>query len=154
MVPGEHDAPVTGGRPLAPEDDAPRTAPLSGAGPINLLALAQKICDRYREEFPDEKERYGINGYAWCVHDNQHLLNWGAQSVNGFFDVRQEVSWLARVLEARGFPVERLARNLDIGAAVIGSDVVGAAGVLLAQTLTDVACFVRSGEFVDYVPDD
>lgn len=145
---------MSGGRPLPPEDDAPRAASLGNAGPINLLALAEKICHRYRDEFPDEKERYGVNGYAWCVHDNQHLLNWGAQSVNGFFDVKQEVSWLANVLEARGFPVDRLARNLDIGAEVVGREVTGPAGAQLADTLTEAASFVRSGEFVDYVPDD
>lgn len=145
---------MTGGRPRPPEDDAPRTAALSGTETIDLLAIAEKICRRYRDEFPDETERYGVNGYAWCLHDNQHLLNWGAQSVEGFFDVKQEVSWLANVLESRGFPIDRLARNLDIGAEEVTAEVAGAAGLQLAETLADAASFVRSGGFVDYEPPD
>ena len=127
---------------------------MSDTESIDLLGIAERICRRYRDEFPDEKERYGVNGYAWCVHDNQHLLNWGAQSVSGFFDVKQEVSWLAGVLESRGFPTDRLARNLDIGAEVVGAEITGAAGLQLADTLADAANFVRSGDFVDYEPQD
>jgi hypothetical protein len=84
------------------------------------------------------------------VHDNQHLLNWATESVNGELDIRQEVAWLATVLESRDFPVDRLARGLDIAAEVVLDRVGGDGGRQLAAVLTDTAGFVRSGDFRDY----
>lgn len=117
---------------------------------MDLLALASEICRRYREEFPDERERYGEAGNAWCVHDNQHLLNWAVETVNGYFDIKHEVAWLANILEARQFPVQRLARGLDIGADVTRGEVDGSPGEELSRVLTSTAAFVRSGAFRDY----
>ena len=122
----------------------PVEARLPGGQPLDLLALAREICRRYRGEYPDERERYGDAGQAWCVHDNQHLLNWAAGSVNGYVDLHREVGWLARVLEAREFPLDRLARNLEIGADVVREQVGGAAGDELAGALAGAAEFVRS----------
>ena len=125
----------------------PTEATLGGDGPqLDLAALAREVCRRYRDEFPDEKERYGDAGNAWCVHDNQHLLNWAAGSVNGYVDLEREVSWLARVLEARDFPIDRLARNLEIGADVVREQVGGAPGDELAGALARAGAFVRSKE--------
>ena len=45
---------------------------------------------RYRAEFPDEEERYGDAGNAWCVHDNQHILNWAYQDAPGFVDLDEQ----------------------------------------------------------------
>ena len=112
---------------------------------LELLPLAQEICRRYRHEFPDEQGRYGDAGNAWCVHDNQHLLNWAAGSVCGYIELKPEVAWLAGVLEARKFPLERLARNLDIGAEVALEHVDGEPGRQLSAALADAAAFVRLG---------
>jgi hypothetical protein len=118
----------------------PEQAILAGADePIELVSLAQEICRRYREEFPDEQERYGDAGMAWCVHDNQHILNWAVGARNGYVDFGRELAWLARVLEAREFPLERLARNLEIAAEVTGD--LPVAGDLVAG-----ARFIRSRE--------
>jgi hypothetical protein len=114
--------------------------------PLDLVELAREICHRYREEFPDERRRYGAAGAAWCVHDNQWLLSWGAESVAGYLDMHDEVAWLASVLEARGFPLERLCRDLEIGAEVVRKQVCGTAGDQLAAVLGDAADFVRSRE--------
>ena len=144
---------MTGRRLRPPEggDEAPSvSSPLAGGDVLDLVALATAICERYRLEYPDERERYGDAGIAWCVHDNQHLLNWATESVNGELDIRQEVAWLATVLEARDFPTDRLARNLDIGADVVSGEVGGPGGRELAAVLTDTAGFVRSGDFRDY----
>jgi hypothetical protein len=111
---------------------------------LDLAALAREICRRYRAEFTDERERYGDAGVAWCVHDNQHLLNWAAGALNGYVDMEREVGWLARVLEAREFPIDRLARNLDIGAEVVREQVGGEPGNELAGTLAGAGAFVRS----------
>jgi hypothetical protein len=143
------------GHPLRPPeggDEAPRlSSPLAGGHEIlDLVALATTICERYQLEFPDERERYGDAGIAWCVHDNQHLLNWAAESVNGDLDIKQEVAWLATLLEARNFPPDRLARSLDIGADVVIGQVDGPGGQELAAVLVDTAGFVRSGDFRNY----
>jgi hypothetical protein len=121
----------------------PERAVLMGAdAPIELVPLAEEICRRYREEFPDEEGRYGDAGMAWCVHDNQHILNWAVGARNGYVDLRKELAWLGRVLEARDFPVERLARNLEIAAVV-------AAELPIADDLAAGANFVRAtGSFL------
>jgi hypothetical protein len=78
---------------------------------------------------------------AWCVHDNQHLLNWAVAESNGYGGFERQLAWLAAVLEARDFPLERLARNLDIPATVLDK-----LGTHLgpSEILADGARFVRS----------
>ena len=125
----------------------PTEAQLAGDGQkLDLAALAREICRRYSAEYTDERDRYGDAGTAWCVHDNQHLLNWAAGAFNGYVDMEREVGWLARVLEARDFPIDRLARNLDIGAEVVREQVGGEAGNDLAGILAGAGSFVRSKE--------
>ncbi|HYP44921.1 MAG TPA: hypothetical protein VEQ66_06965 [Propionibacteriaceae bacterium] len=99
---------------------------------------------RYGVEFPDEQERYGDAGRAWCVHDNLHLLNWAAETVRGYDNMQRQVAWLAGVLESRGYPLSRLARNLDIGADVIRERIQGMPGEGLSAVFEDAASFVRS----------
>lgn len=122
-----------------------------GGPTLDLFPLATEICRRYRQEFPDEQGRYGDAGNQRCVHDNQHLLNWGVEAANGHLDVNYEVSWLASVLEARGFPIDRLVGNLELGAAVVLEQVSGPAGVGLSRVLADTAVLVRShGRLLDF----
>ena len=107
-----------------------RLAPPSGAPPpteaktitgevVALPQLAHAVCQRYRAEFPDEQERYGDAGQAWCVHDNQYILSWAFLDALGWIELGAEVAWLAGVLAARDFPLDRLARNLELCAAVV-----------------------------------
>jgi hypothetical protein len=126
-------------------DDAPTTGWL-GERELDLTLLAREICRRYREEFPDEEARYGVAGYEWCVHDNQYLLCWATEDVNGHVELMKEVAWLAGVLEARHFPLERLARNLDIAADEVLNLVRRSEADRLASVLRDAATFVRSQE--------
>jgi hypothetical protein len=122
----------------------PRTAILTGGdAPIDLVALAEEICLRYRGEFPDERERYGDAGVAWCVHDNQHILGWAVGARNGYTELNRQLDWLARVLAARDFPVERLARDLEIAADVVRERLAGAEAAL-ADDLAAGARFVAS----------
>ena len=128
---------------------ARRVSPPSGSPPpvvavladgdvtLDLVALASEICRRYREEFPDEEGRYGDAGMAWCVHDNQHILNWAVGAANGWVDFSKELAWLAGVLEARAFPLDRLARDLEIAAEVVGHEPV-------ADELRGGAEFIRA----------
>ena len=120
----------------------PAEARLPGGAPVDLLALARAVADRYRAEFPDEEERYGDAGLEWCVHDNQHILNWAVLARRGFVDLERELAWLARVLAARGYPLERLARDLEIAGDVV-RERLGRDGEPLA---TDLLAGARSVE--------
>ena len=102
-----------------------RVAPPSGMPPpesvtsphgrdIDLVAIARATCASYDAEFPDERERYGPAGVKWCRHDCQHLLNWAILSVTVDLDFDAQLAWLARVLTARDFPLDRLARCLEL----------------------------------------
>lgn len=97
----------------------PVTATSPGGCEIDLAAVAKAACRAYDAEFPDDRERYGPVGEAWCVHDNQHLLNWATLSLRGEIDFDRQLAWLARVLEARDFPLDRLARNLELVAGTV-----------------------------------
>jgi hypothetical protein len=110
---------------------------------LDVVALARETCRRYRAEFPDEEERYGDAGLAWCVHDNQHILAWAAHSLSGWVDLERELTWLAGVLEAREFPLARLARDLELAAEVVG-EAAPDRHADLARALEDGAALVRS----------
>lgn len=97
----------------------PEEAALADGRSVALRPVAEEICRRYRDEFPDERERYGAAGVAWCVHDNQHILNWAFLDDRGWVALDDQLDWLARVLAARDFPLERLARNLGLAADVL-----------------------------------
>jgi hypothetical protein len=101
---------------LEPPDleTAPSSA-LTHDGSVILLApLAAALCDRYFTAYPDDAARLGPVGRAWCDHDSRFLLSWALQDARtGDIDCVERVAWLGRVLAARGFPVERLARHVD-----------------------------------------
>ena len=120
----------------------PVSAELHGGETLDLRTLAQEICARYRVEFPDERERYGDAGIVWCVHDNQHILNWAVAELNGYGGFERQLAWLAGVLEAREFPLDRLARNLEIAAAASVEAL--ERGEQLSDILAGGARFVRS----------
>jgi hypothetical protein len=83
---------------------------------VELVPIAARICERYREQYPDEEGRYGEAGMEWCRHDNQHILNWAIGAAAGYVDFGREIAWLARVLGARDFPLDRLAHDLEMAA--------------------------------------
>jgi hypothetical protein len=117
---------------------------------IALLPLAEETCRRYALEFPDESERYGEAGQTWCLHDNLYLLAWAVDDVDGSRVMQTEVAWLAGVLEARAFPLERLARNLEIAAAVTRDQLTSPLSAKIVRCLQQAAAYVSSrGTFVD-----
>ena len=97
----------------------PLVARLYDGEDLDLRELAKEICSRYRAEFPDEQERYGDAGVEWCLHDNQYLLHWALLDAQGTTSLQEQVAWLARVLGARDFPLDRLARDLELCADVV-----------------------------------
>ena len=130
-------------RPAPPSGQPPpRTATLANGTELDLDALARDVCARYRAEYPDEEERYGEAGELWCRHDNQHLVNWAVLHTQGYLELEAQVAWLAKVLEAREFPLDRLARDLDLAAEVVRSRVAGGGDV--AEALSGAAAMVRA----------
>ena len=93
---------------------------------LDLRRMAEVVTARYALEFPDEDERYDPKVWrAWCRHDTQYLLHWGILDARGTARIEDQVGWLARVLAARDFPLDRLARTLELAADVAaeaGSD--------------------------------
>lgn len=135
MSPRPRPAPPSGQPP-------PLRAELADGSEVDLEALATEVCARYEAEYPDERERYGDAGHDWCVHDNQHLVNWAVLDTREYVKLDEQVAWLAKVLEAREFPLDRLARDLDIAADVVAHRVPG--GEPVAAALTRGAEMVRS----------
>ncbi len=105
--------------PGAPSGGAPpSSATLPDGSILELAPLAREIGRRHRLEFPDEADRYGDRGLEWCVYDNQWLLSWAIMAAAGWGDFSDQLAWLAGILESRGYPVDRLARDLEIAADV------------------------------------
>jgi hypothetical protein len=131
----------------------PAAERLPGGREADLLALAREICARYAAEYPDERERYGDAGRAWCVHDNQHLLQWAVLDVRGLVSLDDQVAWLGRVLQARDFPLDRLARDLDLAGAVVRERLGAGDGAAVAAALGRAAALVRArGTFLEPRP--
>lgn len=122
----------------------PESAVLPEGEEVDLVPIALEICSRYRDAFPDEQQRYGDAGHAWCVHDNLYQLFWAFEAASGYLDMTIEVAWLARVLESRDFPLVRLARNLEIAADVLQEQLPSGAGPAVVDEVAAAAVFVRS----------
>jgi hypothetical protein len=107
-----------------------RTRPPSGWPPpdearlrgetIELGPLAEAVADRYFGEFPEDLDRYGDDvARAWELHDTRHVLSWAIGDVEEIVDLGAQVAWLTRILAAREFPLDHLARNLELAADVV-----------------------------------
>jgi hypothetical protein len=106
-------------RPAPPSGaPAPASARLHGR-PIALRPLAEEVAARYFGEFPDDLERYGDAARDWEIHDTSYCLEWAILDVEGIADLEREIAWLSDILGSRGFPLERLRRNLELGADVV-----------------------------------
>lgn len=125
---------------------APTVAAL-GDDQLDLRVLADQVCERYHGHYTDEQERYGDAGREWCRHDNQWLISWAVGDVLGVIDLDEQASWLARVLHAREFPIDRLVHNLRIAADVVSEHVVSEQGTATGAALRRAAGTVDSLHF-------
>ena len=128
-------------RPAPPGGWPPPDRATLAAAPVELAPLAAEVAEVYFEVHPEDLERYGDLAREWEQHDTQHLLNWAIGDAEGHVDLERQVSWLAGVLEARDFPLEHLASNLDLAANVVETRVAGA--VPVAERLRAAAAHVR-----------
>ena len=104
-------APPQGGTP-------PADAVVVDGETVFLAPLAREIARRHWDEFPDERGRYGDAGFEWCVHDTQYILWWATLDGEDDAVLERQLAWLARLLSARGYPLERLRRAVEIAAEV------------------------------------
>lgn len=119
---------------------APSTTTLCDGTQLDLAPIAREIADEHLAHHPEELERYGDAVLTWCMHDNQHLINWAALDLAGYVDLDEQVRWLANVLTSRGYPLENLVDDLRTAGAVLarrrpGSDALRA----LADRVTAAA---------------
>jgi hypothetical protein len=126
-----------------PSGAAPPTSAVLAGREIELVPLAEAVADRYFAEFPEDLERYGDAARAWVVHDTSYCLHWAALDIEGFASLDREIGWLSNVLRSRGFPLEHLARNLELAAAVV-DERLAAAGAEVAERLRGAAGVARA----------
>jgi hypothetical protein len=124
---------------------APTEARVTDGRIVALEPLAREICRRYELEFHDERSPDGDVARSWCLHDNQYVLAWAIQQArDGTVDLLEQVRWLASVLHGRGFPLQRLTRDLEIAAEVTaGSATLGALAGPVGDSLAAAAADVR-----------
>lgn len=108
-------------KPLTrPSGAAPPAEAHFDDGTVLVLApLASEVTERYAQAFPDEDERYSAEWREWSDHDNRYVIRWAIDDQRGLVDLWQQIAWLGRILEARGFPLDRLARSLELVADVL-----------------------------------
>jgi hypothetical protein len=131
-------------RPIpGPSGERPPTTAISPRGQeLDLVAVAKLTCSAYDAEFADERARYGPAGMQWCLHDNQHLLNWAVMSLTYGISFEHELAWLAGILERRAFPLERLARDLELLSSALTSTYPDEQEV--AERIKEGAAFIAS----------
>jgi hypothetical protein len=131
------------GRTAPPSGWPPPADAQLGATTLDLGPLAEAVADRYFAAHPEDLERYGADvARAWELHDTRYLLSWAIGDVGERVDLERQVAWLARILEARTFPLDHLAGNLDLAADVVAELVDG--GEPVAERLRAGAELVRS----------
>ena len=122
--------------------------PTSDPGfPGEFLEIAERICERYYAEYPDTDERYGARGRNYCAHDNAYLVGWMLQAAALATPaiLERNVRWLADLLAAREFPMERYARNLQFVADAIVEAGLGTAGDIQSVVGPTLAALVELG---------
>jgi hypothetical protein len=118
----------------------PQTFELEDGTQVDLGPLASQLCELYYEIYPDDLERYGAAGQAWCDHDSRYLLAWALEDARAeTVDCVEQVQWLGRVLANRSFPIERLARHVELTGTVARNSSLGEIGDRAAARLSEAA---------------
>ena len=130
-------------RSVAPPSGSPApTSVTLGDERIELVPLAEAVAERYFEEFPEDLQHYGDAARAWEIHDTCHTLQWAVLDVKRVTSLEAQIVWLSKVLRSRGFPLEHLARNLELAAEVVEPRL-GDAGNAVGERLRFAAEVVR-----------
>jgi hypothetical protein len=131
-----------------------RVAPPSGMPPpdsarlpdgtvVAILPLAERITEGHLARHPDEVKTYGWEmAWAWGVHDIQHLLAWAIEDA----DFAGQLHWLARVLDARGYPVANLLDGVRLAADWLAAELPAPHGETAAGRMRDAADALDGGQ--------
>ncbi|MGO9751874.1 MAG: hypothetical protein ACLP8S_05980 [Solirubrobacteraceae bacterium] len=123
----------------------PQAFELADGTTVDLGPLAQQLCRDYFGLYPDDIERYGPAGQAWCEHDSRYLLAWALEDARaGIVNCVEQVQWLGRVLGARSYPIERLAAHVQLTAAALRTAELGETGSHAADRLNQAAAALAS----------
>jgi hypothetical protein len=128
-------------RPVPPSGvNPPQNVQLGDGTEIFLAPLARKLCEHYYAMYPDDLERYGPEGQGWCEHDSRYLLAWGVEDARAHtVDCVAQVQWLGRVLAARAFPIERLARHVELTAEILRTSELGDLGKQAGERMSEAS---------------
>ena len=86
--------------------------------------------------------------------DSRYLLAWALEDARaGAVDCVAQVQWLARVLTARDFPIERLARHVELTADVLRDPSLGEVGIRAAGRMGQAARALTAGQDSSADPD-
>jgi hypothetical protein len=134
---------MSGSRRTAPPSGMP--PPTSAATPagerVELVPLAEAVAVRHLDQHPEDVARYGRDlAWQWCVHDMQHVLAWAISDQ----DFEGQLTWLARVLDARDYPVNNLVDCTLTAADVVEAQVPGRDGREVAQRMRAAADTLRT----------
>ena len=112
---------------------------------VATAPIAAAVTDRFLERHPDELDRYEAADLVrkWCEHDTRHLIGWAAAEAERGTPLARQLDWLGVVLQSRGYPAQRLADTLEIGADVLGEEL-GPTAEKIRAALTAGAAHVRS----------
>jgi hypothetical protein len=122
----------------------PQMFMLTDGTTIDLGPLARRLSTEYYKAYPDDLERYGDAGQAWCEHDSRYLLAWALEDArSGSVDCVAEVAWLGRVLNAREFPIDRLAHHVELTATLLRTAALGPTTDRAAERLAEAADQLR-----------
>jgi hypothetical protein len=127
--------------PARPSGWPPPAEAAFDGGRLMLQPLAEAVAERHLAHHPDDVERYGDLAREWAVHDMQHVLAWAFGEQTGFVDLAHQVTWLANLLDKRGYPLVNLADCLGDAADVVDARVPGAD--VVSARLREVAAQVR-----------
>jgi hypothetical protein len=133
-------------KPVGPPGGAspPARATLPDGVVLDLHELATEISAIHLARHPEDLARYGAVGRAWCIHDNQHLLNWAVLDVCEALDFGAHVAWLADVLGSRGYPLANLADDLQTASHVVRRRLESAYAETLAEVLAIGIRFIET----------
>ena len=104
---------------------------LASGEEVALPPFAEAASDRHLAAHPRSSSATAPHTRAWCVHDLQWLALWAVQDADGQgVDLAAQLDWLARVLDARGYPLVSLADALGTLADELRGTLPGAADLL------------------------
>jgi hypothetical protein len=123
---------------------APQMFELTDGTTIDLRPLARQLSASYYKNYPDDLERHGDAGPAWCEHDSRYLLAWALEDArSGHVDCVAQVAWLGRVLNARDFAIDRLAHHVELTATLLRTAALGQTTDRAAERLVEAANQLR-----------